>query len=98
MATVTKAEARAAMAAWKDARGCAPLGDADFPGAEDRSGSLLANAAAILSMLSAAAEDMDTLAGRGLNSEFGSRTGRMMSAALDGVADLIGLASFLLED
>lgn len=98
MATISLADVRSAMAAWKDARGVSPLDNANYPGAEDRAGSILSNAAALLSMLSAAAEDMGTLGERGLNSEFGARTGRVMAAAFDGVGDLIGLASFLLED
>lgn len=98
MANAKYAEVRSAMAAWKGQRGFVPFGNATFPDAASRSGALLANAAAILTMLSAASEDMDKLVDRGLNSEFGAHTGRGLSAALDGVGDLINLASFLLED
>jgi hypothetical protein len=98
MATLTQKQVQTAMAEWRDYRGLHPLGNASSGHAQDRCSGLLSNATCILSMLTVACEDAAVLTGKGENSEFSNRSMTVMAGALDGIADLIGLASFLLED
>lgn len=88
--------ALAAMAAWRDFRGLSPFAFANSAFGIDRCNEFLGNASAILSMLSAAAEDSGSLVGSGRSSEFDSRAGVTMAGALDGVANLINLSAFML--
>ena len=94
----TQAEVREMMAKWSDYRGTTPLAGANSRHASDRCNSYLSNANAVLSMLAAAFEDSSTLTSKGMDSEVDNRAGCIVAGALDGVSDLIALASFLLED
>ena len=90
--------ARATMAKWKDFRGFTPFGGSNHTGAEDRVAPFLSQAASMLTVLSAACDDMQTLNATGPTSEFDACSGRAMSGALDGIATLVALAAFHLED
>jgi hypothetical protein len=90
--------ARATMAKWKDFRGFSPFGSSDYTGTEDRAAPYLSQAASMLTVLSAACDDMQTLSAIGPGSEFDACSGRAMSGALDGIATLVALAAFHLED
>lgn len=94
----TKKSVRAALAEWRDFRGCTPLGSVSSGHAIDRCNGFLSNARSILATLAAAHEDAATLLAKGESSEFDNRNGAIMAGALEGVEDLISFACFLLED
>ncbi len=96
-ATTTKLEALAVMAEWRDYRGLSPFAGAKAGFAVDRCNEYLANANAILSMLSAACEDSQYLLDKREDSQFDMRVGALMAGALDGVGNLIDLAAFMLD-
>lgn len=84
------------LAAWQDYRGTTPFGGSNGRFAHDRCARFLSEAGCILSLLSAAHQDSESLLRTGSHSVFDERTG--MSGALEGIGTLIDLASFMLED
>ena len=94
----SKVAARNAMAAWTNNQGAHPFGMVNSVHAEDRAGSVLSEASAILSMLSAACNDSQALTGKSETSEFDARNSNILAQALDGIGTLVDLANFLLED
>jgi hypothetical protein len=96
----SKAErpATKAMAEHRDYRGFMPFSNLTSADAIDRAASYLSDAKCILSMLSAAFSDSGALIGKGMNSEFDNRNPEIMAGAMDGIATLIDMGGFLLDD
>jgi hypothetical protein len=75
-----------------------PFAQMNSGAAVDRCDSMLSEANCLLSLLAAAFEDADTIAVKGLSSAFDERNRAVVAGALKGVATLIDLASFALDD
>lgn len=79
-----------------DFRGFTPFAGSDSRFAVDRCNTYLSSAGCMLSVLAAAFEDSQVLLNGNGNSEFNNRNGSVMAGALEGVSQLIDLASFML--
>lgn len=90
--------ARNAMAQWQSPIGTKPFGMANSVHPEDRAGTILSEASAILHALDAGSLDAQALSDKGETSEFQAISPRDLAAALGGVGSLIDFANFLLED
>ena len=97
MAKIEHVRALQHLASWQDFRGMNPFGIADSGHALDRVNQLLGNATCILTVLAAAAEDSSALISASKSSEFDNRHGSVLAGALEGVADLVNLAAFMVE-
>lgn len=83
------------MADWRTDSGSKPFAMASSIHPEDRSGPALAQASALLTMLSAACFDALAVADAGKTSEFQAVHPAVLAAALDGIATLVDIANFM---
>ncbi len=89
--------ARNIMADWRTDSGTKPFSMANSVQPEDRSGPVLAQASAILSVLSASCFDALTVSDAGKTSEFQAVHPAVLAAALDGIGTLVDLANFMVK-